>query len=516
MSNWKVGPGGRLYHPTTGAYVGQLDDNGNEQMVVSSFPSEQGGVFNGRGLAAQAGSSAVTLQLAPDIANLPAPFFIPHRGAGGLVAPNAQLESYDIGLSYGFGIIDGGDWLLSSDGHLVNCHDDTVDALTTGTGNVTSFTLAQLKALTLDCSAYFGGGWPDATGLYTAKEFFGRYAGRTCFAPEPKSLAAAKKLAGYLKTAGLERSCLINSFTAAWLAPFVAAEFPYVALNIDVGGIGSGLTLAQCQAWKAAGYTHVNIPYSVAVDNATTAQAAGLKVIVGSVPPSRQVQRKKWDGIADAFTSDDPVYFSGQTEKYRLKSDPYGSGYYYHGHQSTLASSAPSVRGTMTSDGYLTWTASTAKQWFLLGWACPVEKAADTYSINLSLRFDTLPSNTALGFSFFIGMPTDDAFNDSFAAFEKGYFVSISAAGTLSIRKRTPLDGAAITQSTAAAVAGAVMSIRIDVTPAEITVTRTDVASPNSVVRVDGEHRGGYIFYGSPAAAGGDTMAVHSLKATIS
>lgn len=42
MSNWKVGPGGRLYHPTTGAYVGQLDDNGNEQMVVSAFPSAQG------------------------------------------------------------------------------------------------------------------------------------------------------------------------------------------------------------------------------------------------------------------------------------------------------------------------------------------------------------------------------------------------------------------------------------------------------------------------------------------
>jgi len=34
MSNWKVGPGGRLYHPTTGAYVGQLDLNGNEQMVL--------------------------------------------------------------------------------------------------------------------------------------------------------------------------------------------------------------------------------------------------------------------------------------------------------------------------------------------------------------------------------------------------------------------------------------------------------------------------------------------------
>lgn len=42
MSNWKVGPGGRLYHPTTGAYVGQLDDNGNEQLVLSAFPSDEG------------------------------------------------------------------------------------------------------------------------------------------------------------------------------------------------------------------------------------------------------------------------------------------------------------------------------------------------------------------------------------------------------------------------------------------------------------------------------------------
>jgi len=46
MSNWKVGPGGRLYHPTTGAYVGQLDLNGNEQMVLGiTTTSDQGGGF---------------------------------------------------------------------------------------------------------------------------------------------------------------------------------------------------------------------------------------------------------------------------------------------------------------------------------------------------------------------------------------------------------------------------------------------------------------------------------------
>jgi len=47
MSNWKVGPGGRLYHPTTGAYVGQLDLNGNEQMVLGITTTSDGGVENG-------------------------------------------------------------------------------------------------------------------------------------------------------------------------------------------------------------------------------------------------------------------------------------------------------------------------------------------------------------------------------------------------------------------------------------------------------------------------------------
>lgn len=42
MSNWKVGPAGQLYDPKTGAYVGQLDANGVERMVVSSTPSGPG------------------------------------------------------------------------------------------------------------------------------------------------------------------------------------------------------------------------------------------------------------------------------------------------------------------------------------------------------------------------------------------------------------------------------------------------------------------------------------------
>lgn len=46
MSNWKVGPAGQLYDPKTGAYVGQLDANGVERMVVSSTSSGSGMVIS--------------------------------------------------------------------------------------------------------------------------------------------------------------------------------------------------------------------------------------------------------------------------------------------------------------------------------------------------------------------------------------------------------------------------------------------------------------------------------------
>lgn len=60
MSNWKVGPGGRLYHPTTGAYVGQLDDNGNEQFVLSAFPSDEGVAETAAGIAIPSRSAIAT------------------------------------------------------------------------------------------------------------------------------------------------------------------------------------------------------------------------------------------------------------------------------------------------------------------------------------------------------------------------------------------------------------------------------------------------------------------------
>lgn len=73
MSNWKVGPAGQLYDPKTGAYVGQLDANGVERMVVSLTHSD-GGVGipsgeNGTANIVTPGGYAERIVTAPQVAD---------------------------------------------------------------------------------------------------------------------------------------------------------------------------------------------------------------------------------------------------------------------------------------------------------------------------------------------------------------------------------------------------------------------------------------------------------------
>ena len=57
MSNLKVGPAGQLYDPVTGAYVGHLDADGTEQMVLTATPSAQGAVNVTGGVEVSAGDN---------------------------------------------------------------------------------------------------------------------------------------------------------------------------------------------------------------------------------------------------------------------------------------------------------------------------------------------------------------------------------------------------------------------------------------------------------------------------
>lgn len=146
MSNWKVGPGGRLYHPTTGAYVGQLDDNGNEQMVLSSFPSGSGVGKRAVEFSADAvaGSKVTAAQNLPAGAGVISFIFDDgYLSAKTVVAPAFEARGIRAGFAVPYTDIDGKDaakfisitdaLALQDAGHEIGSHTYSNTSLTANT-----------------------------------------------------------------------------------------------------------------------------------------------------------------------------------------------------------------------------------------------------------------------------------------------------------------------------------------------------------------------------------------------
>lgn len=89
--------------------------------------------------------------------NLDAPMVIAHRGAS-LHAPENTMAAFLLALQHGADGIEL-DVQITADGHVVVCHDRTLDRTTTGTGPVSTHTLKEI--LDLDAGSYFA---PDFAG----------------------------------------------------------------------------------------------------------------------------------------------------------------------------------------------------------------------------------------------------------------------------------------------------------------------------------------------------------------
>lgn len=77
-----------------------------------------------------------------------APIMVAHRGLSSL-APQNSLPAFELSAEYGF---DGCEFDIhtTKDGRWVVIHDDTVDAMTNGNGNVADFTFEEIRSLKLD------------------------------------------------------------------------------------------------------------------------------------------------------------------------------------------------------------------------------------------------------------------------------------------------------------------------------------------------------------------------------
>lgn len=109
---------------------------------------------------------------------------IAHRGASSY-APENTLAAFDLALHLGCRHLEL-DVDVTSDGHIVVMHDETVDRTTNGTGPVGSHTLAELRAL--DAGAWFGTPFIGER-IPTFAEVLERYQGRVHMHTELKGRA---------------------------------------------------------------------------------------------------------------------------------------------------------------------------------------------------------------------------------------------------------------------------------------------------------------------------------------
>jgi glycerophosphoryl diester phosphodiesterase len=162
---------------------------------------------------------------------------ISHRGASGY-APEHTIAAYDLAIAMGADYIEQ-DLQQTSDGHLVDMHDATLDRTTDCTGNVSDHTLAEIKRC--DAGSWFG---PQFAGerVPTLDELFTRYGRRVNYYIETKSpeqadameerLLETMRRHGLLKRSEDRWQVLVQSFSPASLLKLhqLDARLPLIQL----------------------------------------------------------------------------------------------------------------------------------------------------------------------------------------------------------------------------------------------------------------------------------------------
>lgn len=108
---------------------------------------------------------------------------VAHRG-GSHLAPENTLAAFRNALTLPVDAVEL-DVQMSRDGHLIVFHDNTVERLTNGEGNVLDLDFAPLRSL--NAAAHFPGGWPTTEQIPTLSEVLSLMKERACVLIEIKT-----------------------------------------------------------------------------------------------------------------------------------------------------------------------------------------------------------------------------------------------------------------------------------------------------------------------------------------
>lgn len=432
-----------------------------------------------------AANAAARKRFAPisgGLSTQPTPLIIAHR-FGANVVPEESMEGARVISALGASCLEL-DTQVLGDNSVCVMHDATVDRTTTATGNVADLSAPRVAQLVMDAGTWFGGGWGNCT-VPTLDGILREFGNKMLIVPEAKSVGTGAALVGMLKRFGISTDhALIQTFLDTEVPVAVAAGYPVMRL---ISGDGTTYTPTQAQA---AGVKWVGLPSTAATTLVAPFHAVGVKVAVYTV--SRQSDLAAWSAVGvDGIFSDDPLY---TTDLQGVRTaDPFAAKSYWHGQ---IASDGQTDRGVWS--GTNEWGSNideTATRSILHGWATPKLKernaAGGTFQIDLSYVLDT--QNATQGTNSFIEFflsTTDIQYTSASRAGQNGYMFYFNGLGRLRVYR---VDGGVSTQiantSSAAPVLGSWDPLRINVTPTQLTVTRTAIGTANVATIADSTYR---------------------------
>jgi glycerophosphoryl diester phosphodiesterase len=243
---------------------------------------------------------------------------VAHRG-GSTLAPENTLAAFRNALQYPIDAVEL-DVQMSRDGHVIVFHDNTVEQLTNGSGNILDLDFAYLRSL--DAAAHFSGGWPEPQQIPTLREVLDLVKGHAQVYIEIKTSKRDSVTGRYphlvqavindVRAAGMLDQVYIISFDWTVLPELKALEpaVPVGALvSKDVWTPQTGPFAQLARLVKSLGFDWINMDCRLfSPDMPAIVHSDALKIGLWTVNTLDDLRRFASDG-ADSLTSDHPDLF---------------------------------------------------------------------------------------------------------------------------------------------------------------------------------------------------------------
>lgn len=495
-----------------GVGAGVLVDRGARSDAVTPSPA---GTFAPAG-----GSGSATV--ASWAAARGSTYFIGHRGSGD-VYPEHSLEGYRAAVEAGAQCLEISVG-MTSDGVLFCMHDLTFDRTSTGTGIAATMPATVLRGIRLQ-APQLGPAWAAEPRplVPLLSEVLQALAGRAVLCLEAKDDAAFPAMMALVARFGMQSSVIVKlPFSSARIGPAKAAGYPVFAY------FGSETDLTPARIAALATQLDRKRDYLIL-------PSYGKKGLLPSTFVTQAVETGIPTWVYGTHRRSDAAHFFAlgcagvvassyqylATSKPIAVTDTWAYGAISPG-EMTFDPSSPTY-APVWAGNELHLGAAGIQHFLTLGHFSPLDAAAGTYSILAQASWPTLPANGTDNLTIAFGC-TDDRYYEHRQGVGNGYHAIVRADGMLQLYRhqdgRIDGDQLGVSVQGAPPTPGTWMSLRVIVTPQQITFARTDGTGTGTggatggattvVTAKDSSFRGGYLHIGRSSTDG--VLAFRSLK----